>query len=71
MICPICKVQFIGGAFYSTPVSGGKGCHMRECPQGHRFPEPKRLRVDSRDIEILALKGRVRELEEALKKKCL
>jgi hypothetical protein len=44
MKCPECGVDFKGGQYYSQPAHGGRSTTMRECPAGHKFPEPKKPR---------------------------
>jgi hypothetical protein len=40
VICPACAVEFKGGSFYQQ----GERGRMRECPNGHQFKEPKKVR---------------------------
>lgn len=43
VICLFCAVEFKGGAF-TTSSGPGTSKRMRECPNGHRFEEPKKVR---------------------------
>ncbi len=56
MICPTCGVEFKGGAFTRSR-GPGTSRRMRECPNGHEFEEPKRVRVDKRDRIVSALRA--------------
>lgn len=56
MICPICGVEFKGGAFIRSR-GPGTTRHMRKCPNGHEFEEPQRVRVDNCDRIVSDLRA--------------